>query len=157
MFWRGRRKGTQAGSNARMKSSFWLNGMIRACNLMAHFVEENITFKLPPASEVVPPPFHPVPTHQRPTRLLFTGSFSPQGPASSPKTTPVPSKQRKSYRRSVPHQDALAVPSLPSPKDGSLCHAALACVQQLQAASASPVSTQSLGERRILCISVRPA
>ena len=112
----------------------------------------NLTFQLPPASEVVPPPFHPVPVNQRPIRPLFPGGFFPQGPASDPKTKPVPqkkvsSKQRKSYRRSVLHRAALAVPFLSPPKDGSLRHAALACVQQLQGASASPVSTQSANKR----------
>ena len=59
----------------------------------------------------------------------------------------VCSRQRKSYRRSVLHRAALAVPSLPPPKDGSLRHAALSCVQQLQAASALPVSIQSANKR----------
>ena len=45
---------------------------------------------------------------------------------------PIP-RQRKSYRRSVLHRAALAAPSLPPPKDGSLRQAALACVQRLQA------------------------
>ena len=59
----------------------------------------------------------------------------------------VSSKHRKIYRRSVLHRAALAVPSLPPPKYGSLRHAALACVQQLQGASASPESTQSANKR----------
>ena len=42
---------------------------------------------------------------------------------------------------------ALAVPSLPPPRDGSLRHAALACVQKLQAASASSVRTPSANKR----------
>ena len=59
----------------------------------------------------------------------------------------VSSRQRKSYRRSVLHRAALAVPSLPPPNDGSLRHAALVCVQQLQGASALPGSTQSTNKR----------
>merc|ERR1712212_1118798 len=51
------------------------------------------------------------------------------------------------YQRSVLHRAALAVPSLPPPKEGSLRHVALACVQQLQGAAASPVSTQSANKR----------
>ena len=112
----------------------------------------NVTFQLPHASEVIPPPFHPVPTHQRTTCPLFPGGFSPQGPASGTKKVPTPqrkffSKQRKSYRRAVLHRAALAAPSLPPPKDGSLRQAALACVRRLQAASASPVSTPSSNKR----------
>ena len=45
------------------------------------------------------------------------------------------------------HRASLAVPSLPPSKHGSLRHAALACVQQLQGASASPESTQSANKR----------
>ena len=107
--------------------------------------ELNVTFQLPPASEVVPPPFHPVPAYQRPTRPLFPGGSCPQGPASGPKTNPahqkkVSSKQRKSYWRSVLHRAAMAAPSLPPPKNGSLRQAAQLCVQCLQDASASPLS-----------------
>ena len=59
----------------------------------------------------------------------------------------VSSRQRKSYRRSVLHRAALAAPSLPPPKDGSLRQAAQACVQRLQAVSASSVSIQSVRKR----------
>ena len=59
----------------------------------------------------------------------------------------VSSKQRKSFRRSVLHRAALAAPSLPPPKNGSLRQAAQACVQRLQAAAASPVDPHSAKKR----------
>ena len=135
--------------------NFWKQGRpanFRLEALPGGRAELNLTFQLPSASEVVPPPFHPVPAYNRPIRPLFPGGISPQGPASGPKTKPSPqkkvsSKQRKSYQRSVLHRAALAVPSLPPPKDGSLRHAALACVQQLQGAAASPVSPQNANKR----------
>ena len=135
--------------------NFWKQGRLASYRLEAlpgGRAALNVTFQLPHASEVIPPPFHPVPTHQRTTCPLFPGGFSPQGPASGTKKVPTPqrkvfSKQRKSYRRAVLHRAALAVPSLPPPKDGSLRHAALACVRRLQAASASPVSTPSSNKR----------
>ena len=55
----------------------------------------------------------------------------------------VSSKQRKSFRRSVLHRAALAAPSLPPPKNGSLRQAAEACVLRLQAVPVWPVSTPS--------------
>ena len=130
-------------------ANFWKQGRqasLRIEALPGGRAELNVTFQLPPSSEVIPPPSHPGPTKQRPIHPLFPGGFSPHGHASGPKSKPatekkLSSKQRKSYRRSVLHRAALAVPSLPAPKDGSLRHAALASVQQLRAASASAVST----------------
>ena len=127
--------------------NFWKQGRQASLRLEAlpgGRAELNVTFQLPPPSEVIPPPSYPGPTQQRPIHPLFPGGFSPQGHASGLKPKPatekkLSSKQRKSYRRSVLHRAALAVPSLPTPKDGSLRHAALASVQQLQAASASAV------------------
>ena len=137
--------------------NFWKQGRPASFRLEAlpdGRAELNVTFQLPPASEVVPPPFHPVPAYQRPIRPLFPGGFSPQGPASGRKTKPAPqkkvsSKRRKSYQRSVLHRAALAAPSLPPPKNGSLRQAAQACVQRLQAASALPMSTQSAKKRTL--------
>ena len=136
-------------------ANFWKQGRPASFRLEAlpgGRAELNLTFQLPPASEVVPPPFHPVPAQQRPIRPLFPGGLSSQGPASGPMIKPAPdkkvsSKHRKSYRRSVLHRASLAVPSLPPSKHGSLRHAALACVQKLQGASASPESTQSANKR----------
>ena len=130
-------------------ANFWKQGRqasLRIEALPGGRAELNVTFQLPPPSEVIPPPSYPGPTQQRPIHPLFPGGFSPQGHASGPKLKPatekkLSSKQRKGYRRSVLHRAALAVPSLPTPKDGSLRHAALASVQQLRAASASAVST----------------
>ena len=134
--------------------NFWKQGRPASFRLEAlpgGRAELNVTFQLPPASEVIPPPFHPVPAYQCPIRPLFSGGFSPQRPASGPKTQPAPqkasSKQCKSYQRSVLHRAAVAAPSLPPPKNGSLRQAAQACVQRLQAASASQVSTQSSKKR----------
>ena len=137
--------------------NFWKQGRPASFRLEAlpsGRAELNLTFQLPPASEVVPPPSPviPVPAQQRPIRPLFPGGFSSQGPASGRKAKPAPhekvsSKQRKSLRRSVLHRAALAVPSLPPPKDGSLRHAALVCVQQLQGASALPGNTKDTNKR----------
>ena len=137
--------------------NFWKQGRpasFRLAALPSGRAELNLTFQLPPASEVVPPPSPviPVPAQQRPIRPLFPGGFSSQGPASGQKAKPAPqekvsSKWRKSFRRSVLHRAALAVSSLPPPKDGSLRRAALASVHQLQGASASPVCIQSAKKR----------
>ena len=117
--------------------------------------ELNLTFQLPPASEVIPPPAHVLPTSapQRPIHLLFPDGHFPQWPSgadskkkhASPKK--VSSRQRKSYWRSVLHRAALAAPSLPPPKNGSLRQAALACVQRLQGGLALSLSTPSAKKR----------
>ena len=52
--------------------------------------------------------------------------------------------------RPILHRATLAAPSRPPPKKGSLRQAALACVQRLQAASISPVHTQSTKKRPTL-------
>ena len=114
----------------------------------------NITFQLPPASQVIPPPSRvfPVPP-QRPIRPLFPSGCFPQGPSGADSNTKhaspkkVSSRRRKSYWRSVLHKAALAVPSLPTPKNGSLRQAALACVQRLQGGSALSLSTPSAKKR----------
>ena len=92
------------------------------------------------------------PQYQRPIHPLFPNGYFPQGSSSDSKTKlasqkNVSSKERKSFRRSVLHRAALAAPSLPPPKNGSLRQAAQACVQRLQAASASPVNPQSAKQR----------
>ena len=117
--------------------------------------ELNLTFQLPPASEVIPPPAHVLPTSapQRPIHPLFPDGHFPQWPSgadskkkhASPKK--VSSRQHKSYWRSVLHRAALAAPSLPPPKNGSLRQAALACVQRLQGGSALSLSTPSAKKR----------
>jgi len=116
----------------------------------------SLTFQLPPASTVVPPPSQvlPVPSPQRPITPLFpNGCCSQKSDADSytkqASQLKVPSRKRKSYRRSVLHRAALAAkaPSLPPPKKGSLRQAALAFVQRLQAVSALPLDTQSARKR----------
>ena len=132
-------------------ANFWKQGRQASFQLEAlpgGLAKLNLTFQLPSASELVPPPSHvsPVPPPQRPIHPLFPKGCSPKGSGAeltSPKK--VSSRQRKSYRRSVLHRAAMAAPSLPPPKDGSLRQAAQACVQRLQAAL--PVSTQSAKKR----------
>ena len=121
-------------------TNFWKQGRQATFRLEAlpgGQAELNLTFQLPSASEVIPPPFHvpTVPAPQRPILPLFPKSCFPQGfgPDSKAKLASqkkLSQKQRKSYRRSVLHRATLAAPSLPPPKQGSLRHAALACVQR---------------------------
>ena len=97
----------------------------------------NFTFRLPPASEVVPPPthVHPLPAAQRPIHPLFPKE-------SDADFKKVSSRRRKSFRRSVLHRAAMAAPSHSPPKNCSPHQAAQACVQRPRAASASPVSAK---------------
>ena len=137
-------------------TNFWKQGRparFRLEVLPGGKAELNLTFQLPPASEVIPPPYHvsPVP-RQRPILPLFPHGCFPQGSGGGNSKTKKTLKKsssrlRKSYQRSVLHRAALSAPSLPPPKNGSLRQAALACVQQLQGAAASPVSTQSANKR----------
>ena len=146
--------------------NFWKQGRPASLRLEAlpgGRAELNVTFQLPPPSEVIPPPSYPGATQQRPIHPIFPGGFSPQGhplfpgfspqgPAPGRKTKQAPqkklsSRQRKSFRRSVLHRAALAALSLPPPKNGTLRQAAQACVQRLQAVSASPVNPQSVKKR----------
>ena len=138
-------------------ANFWKQGRQASFQLEAlpgGLAKLNLTFHLPSASELVPPPFHvsPVPVHQRPAQPLFPRGCFPQG--SDPKSKPLPSKvssrrQRKNYQRSVLHRAALAATSstLPPPKNGSLRQAASACVQRLQAGPALQVNAQTAKKR----------
>ena len=136
-------------------ANFWKQGRPASFRLEAlpgGHAQLNITFQLPSASEVIPPPFHasPVPAPQRPIHPLFPRGFPQKSGANMPKpasSKKISSRQRKSYRRSILHQAALAAPSLPPPKNGSLRQAALACVERLQAKSALPVNPQSARKR----------
>ena len=132
-------------------TNFWRQGRPASFRLEAlpgGRAELNLTFQLPPASEVVPPPSHvsQVLAPQSPVHPLFPNGCFPQGshlhhrsgsgpnqPKPKPASTKVSSRQRKSYRRSVLHKAGLATSSLPPPKYGSLRHAASASVQRLQA------------------------
>ena len=125
-------------------ANFWKQGRQASFRLEAlpsGQAELTLTFQLPPASEVVPPPAQVYPAHvpQRPILPLFPeGCLPKKSDANSKQTSKVSSRRRKSYRRSVLHKAALAVPTLPPPVVGSLRQAAQACVQRLQAASALP-------------------
>ena len=134
-------------------TNFWRQGHQASFRLEAlpdGRAELNLIFHLPPASEVIPPPIPvpPVPA-QRPIHPLFPKeSFPHKSYANKPAPQKkASSKQGKSFRRSVLHRAALAAPSLPPPKNGSLRQAAQACVQRLQAVSATPVSIQSVRKR----------
>ena len=132
-------------------TNFWKQGRPASFRLEAlpdGNAELNLTFKLPKASEVIPPPLFssPAPLLKRPIIPLFPEGYAPQ--KGKPKQAPkLPSRRRKNYRRSVLHKAALAMPTLPPPVNGSLRQAAQACVQRLQAASALPVSTPTTKKR----------
>ena len=136
-------------------ANFWKQSLQASFQLEAlpdGQAELNLTFKLPSASQVIPPPSHvpQVPAPHRPIQPLFPKGCFPQGfgvdskLASQKKT---PSRQRKSYWRSVLHKAAMAAPSLPPPKNGSLRQAALASVQRLRAVSASPINIHCAKKR----------
>lgn len=138
-------------------TSFWKQGRPARFQLEAlpgGHAKLNLTFELPPASDVVPPPFHALPVpdrqHRHPIPPLFPTGCFPQGfgaDKSCDSKKKVSSRRRKSYRRSVLHRAALAAPSLPPPMNGSLRQAALASVQRQQADAALPMSTQSAKKR----------
>ena len=137
-------------------ANFWKQGRPASFRLEAlpgGHAQLNITFQLPSASEVIPPPFHasPVPAPQRPIHPLFPrGCFPQKSFANLPNPTSakkISSRQGKSYRRSVLRKAALAASSLPPPKKGSLRQAAQACAERLQAKSALPVNTPSERKR----------
>ena len=117
-------------------ANFWKQGRQASFRLEAlpgGRAELNLTFQLPPASEVVPPPPH-APAPQRHIHPLFPESGSDlKSNQTSPKV--ASRKQRKNYRRSVLHRAALdaASSTLPPPVNGSLRQAASACAQRLQA------------------------
>jgi len=137
-------------------ANFWKQGRPASFRLQAlpgGRAELNITFQLPPAAEVIPRPSHvPPDPPQRPIPPLFPNGWVPKGSGSAESKKQVlpkkiSSKVRKSYQRSVLHRAALAAHSLPAPKNGTLRQAAQACVQRLQAVSATPVNPQSAKKR----------
>ena len=139
-------------------ANFWKQGRQASFRLEAlpgGQAKLNLTFQLPQASEVIPPPqVPPVAVTRRPAYPLFPNGSSPQNSGADPfaKNAPqkkISSRQRKSYRRSVLHKAALAAPSLPSPKSGSLRQAALASVQRQQTVPVLPVTTQSAKKRTL--------
>ena len=146
-------------------ANFWKQGRQASFQLEAlpgGHAELNITFHLPTASEVIPPPTHvpsvvppkvpPQCPTLRPIPPLFPNGWVPKGSSGANSKSQAPPKKvssrlRRSYQRSVLHKAALAAPSLPPPKNGTLRQAALACVQRQQAVSASPVNTQCTKKR----------
>ena len=132
--------------------NFWMQGRQASIQLEAlpgGQAKLNLTFQLPSASEVIPPPSHvpPAPAPQRPMQPLFPKGCFPQGFSAESKTKPASWRQRKNYWRSVLHRAASAASTLPPPKNGSLRQAAQTCVQRLQADSASRVNTESARKR----------
>ena len=131
-------------------ANFWKQGRPASFQLEAlpgGHAKLSLSFQLPQASEVVPPPSKVLPApapQQRPIPPLFPEGCFPHVSGADSKikhaSKKVSSKQRKSYQRSVLHRASLAASSLPPPKNGSLRQAALACVQRQQAVSASPVT-----------------
>ena len=112
----------------------------------------NLTFHLPSASEVVPPPNVSAP--QRPIHPPFPNGFPQEFGANTKEASKkkVSSKQRKSFQRSVLHRATLAAPSLPPPSNGSLRKAALSCVQRL-GLQADPALYTPLARKRPLSAS----
>ena len=139
-------------------TNFWKQGRQASYRLEAlpgGRAELNLTFQLPQASEVIPPPqVPPVAVTQRPSYPLFPNGSFPQNSGADPSAKnasqkKISSRQRKSYRRSVLHRAALAAPSLPPPTSGSLRHAALASIQRQQTVPVLPVTTQSAKKRTL--------
>ena len=134
-------------------ANFWKQGRQASFRLEAlpcGQAELNLTFQLPPASEVVPPPAQVYPTDvpQRHIQPLFPeGCFHKKSDSGAKSKTVSPKRRRKSYQRSVLHRAALAMSSLPPPKSGSLRQAAQVCVQRLQAVPALQESIQSAKKR----------
>lgn len=132
-------------------ANFWKQGRpasFRLEVLPGGQAELNLTFRLPSASQVIPPPSHvsPVFAPQLPIPPLFSNACFPKGSGGADSKTKqaspkkFSSRLRKSYQRSVLHKAVLAAPSLPPPAKGSLRQAAQACIQRLQAVPALPVS-----------------
>ena len=139
-------------------ANFWKQGRQASFRLEAlpgGQAKLNLTFQLPQASEVIPPPqVPPVAVTQRPSYPLFPNGSFPQNTgadcsAKNASQKKISSRQRKSYRRSVLHKAALAAPSLPPSQSGSLRQAALASVQRQQTVPVLPVTTQSAKKRTL--------
>ena len=122
----------------------------------------NLTFCLPPPSEIIPPPLpsfpHPIPPHysrrpgaptpptKRPIVPLFPPGEAPifpklQTPRPSPgphQTPTLSSKKRKSYRRAVLHRASQATASLPAALPGTLHWHCVGLLQRAVAAVTCP-------------------
>ena len=128
-------------------SNFWKQGLSASFRLEAlpgGHAELCLTFRLPSASHVIPPPFHvsQVGAPQRSTHPLFPKSCpSKLTPAADAKVevrqVQVSCKKRKSYRRAVLHRAATSALSLPPARENTLRSLATAAVAAA-AATASP-------------------
>ena len=130
-------------------ANFWKQGLqatFRLEVLPRGKAEMNLTFQLPNASAVIPPPSHmfPIPAPQRPIPPLFPKGRFPQGSDAVTKQKKASSKQCKS---SVKHPATLAATSLLPPKNDPPTQAAPASVQASPSVQALPVSTQSAKKR----------
>ena len=140
-------------------ANFWKQGRqasFRLEVLPGGQAELNLTFQLPRSSEEIPPPSQvsPVPAPQRPIHPLFPEGCFPQRCASAIRTKPashnkISSRQRKSYRRSVLHRAALAMPSstherFSAPGCFSLCPAPAGCLSLASEHSKVPKNDPSL-------------
>ena len=131
-------------------ANFWKQGRqatFRLEVLSGGKAEMNLTFQLPNASEVIPPPSHvsPVPapqlpaawevipppphfsSHNRPIIPLFSQNCTPanttysgQEVNSLGKNKVMSRKKQKAYRRAVLHRATTAALSLPTPSEGTL-------------------------------------
>ena len=123
-------------------TNFWKQGRQATFRLEAlpgGQAELNLTFQLPSASEVVPPPSFrlpaawevippppQVPSPSRPITPLFPKKFTPANTTCSGLEgkslgkSKVSSKKQKSYRRAVLHRATTAALSLPTPSEGTL-------------------------------------
>ena len=117
----------------------------------------NLSFCLPPPSEIIPPPpsfSHPIPPHysrrpgaptpppKRPIVPLFPPGEAPLQtlrPSPGPRQAPaLSSKQRKSHRRAVLHRASQATPSLPPALPGTLRWQCAGLLQRAFAAATCP-------------------
>ena len=111
-------------------SNFWKQGRPASFRLEAlpgGQAQLSLTFQLPSASEVIPPPSHvfPVPASLRPITPLFPrGCASKKTPVVQANTKfsqeQVSCKRRKSYRRAVLHRAATTALSLPPARENTL-------------------------------------
>ena len=111
-------------------SNFWKQGRPASFRLEAlpgGQAQLSLTFQLPSASEVIPPPSHvsPLPAALRPIPPLFPRGCAPmKTPVAQANTKfsqeQVSCKKRKSYRRAVLHRAATTALSLPPAKENTL-------------------------------------
>ena len=146
-------------------ANFWKQGRsasFRLETLPGGHAVLSLTFHLPSASDVVPPPFQvsPVPAPQRPIPPLFPGgSASKRSPVAQAKTRfrqeQVSCKKRKSYRRAVLHRAAAIALSLPPASENTLRSLATTAVAAAASKAVSCVSPSKSPVKQ--CLSLPPA